>query len=275
MNAFVVKHELILRLSVFLGMLAVMVIWELLAPRRSLTQSKLVRWFNNFLLVLFNSFLLRLLFPAAAVGIAVWTNQQGFGLFHLVSIPLWLATALSFVLLDFVIYTQHRLFHAFPVLWRLHRVHHADLDIDVTTGLRFHPIEILLSMVIKGVTIVVIGAPVVGVVLFEVILNASSNIRISGFIDQFIRYVVVTPDMHRVHHSIEEEETNSNFGFNLTIWDRLFGSYHEQPRLGHLAMTIGISTFRAPKHCLWLSGMLFIPFIGRVTNYARNKDEVK
>lgn len=275
MNAFMLQHELAIRLVCFLGVFCSMSLWELAAPRRRLTVSKLLRWVNNLALVVLNSVLLRALFPAAAMGVAAFATQQGWGLFNYFAVPLWMAMLVSVVLLDFVIYLQHVMFHAVPLLWRLHRVHHADLDIDVTTGARFHPIEIVLSMLIKAAVILVLGPPVVAVVIFEVLLNATSmfnhgNVRMPPALDRVLRLLLVTPDMHRVHHSIEEDESNSNFTFNLSMWDRLFGTYRDQPRAGHEDMTIGISTFREANRCVWLSGILVLPFIGKVTDYAIN-----
>lgn len=276
MNAFMLQHELAIRLACFLGVFCSMSLWELAAPRRRLTVPKRLRWVNNLVLVVLNSVLLRALFPAAAVGVAVFATQQGWGLFNYFAVPLWIAMLVSVMFLDFAIYLQHVMFHAVPLLWRLHRVHHADLDIDVTTGTRFHPIEIVLSMLIKAAVILVLGPPVVAVVIFEVLLNATSmfnhgNVRIHSALDRVLRLLLVTPDMHRVHHSIEEDETNSNFAFNLSAWDRLFGTYRDQPRAGHEGMTIGISTFREANRCVWLSGILLLPFIGKVTDYAINR----
>ncbi len=276
MNAFMLQHELAIRLACFLGVFCSMSLWELAAPRRRLTVFKLLRWANNLALVVLNSVLLRALFPAAAVGVAAFATQQGWGLFNYFAVPLWMAMLVSVMFLDFAIYLQHVMFHAVPLLWRLHRVHHADLDIDVTTGTRFHPIEIVLSMLIKAAVILVLGPPVVAVAIFEVLLNATSmfnhgNVRIHPALDRVLRLLLVTPDMHRVHHSIEEDETNSNFAFNLSAWDRLFGTYRDQPRAGHEGMTIGISTFREANRCVWLSGILLLPFIGKVTDYAINR----
>lgn len=275
MKTFMLQHELAIRLASFFGVFCSMSLWELAAPRRRLTVSKLLRWANNLALVALNSVLLRALFPAAAVGVAAFTTQQGWGLLNYFAIPLWMAVLISLVLLDFVIYLQHVVFHAVPLLWRLHRVHHADLDIDVTTGTRFHPFEIILSMLIKAAVILVLGPPVMAVVIFEILLNATSlfnhgNVRISPALDRMLRLLLVTPDMHRVHHSIEEDETNSNFAFNLSIWDRLFDTYRDQPRAGHENMTIGINTFREAKRCVWLPCILMLPFIGKVTDYAIN-----
>jgi len=273
---FILSHEMPIRLGCFFGIFAVMALWEIITPRRQLQTSKAIRWANNLGLVFFNSFVLRLAFPAAAVGMAVFAGEQGWGLFNYIEAPFWLAVVASVVMLDFFIWLQHVMVHAVPLLWRLHRVHHADLDFDVTTGARFHTLEILLSMLIKFAVIVLLGPPVVAVIVFEVVLNATAmfnhgNVRIPASIDRLLRLFVVTPDMHRVHHSVEDDETNSNFGFNLPWWDYLFGTYRAQPRAGHEAMTIGIRTFSTDKWCSWLPGMLAIPFVGRVQGYAINR----
>jgi len=275
---FVMQHEVAIRLGFFFGILVAMALWEIIAPRRSLTISKSVRWTNNLGLVFLNSILLRLIFPAAAVGVAAFAVKNDWGLLNYFELPFVLAVVLSVVVMDFIIYLQHVLMHAVPTLWRIHRVHHADLDYDVTTGARFHPIEIILSMLIKFATIVVLGPPVVAVVIFEVILNAMSmfnhgNVRLPLGLDKVLRLFVVTPDMHRVHHSVEDNETNSNFGFNLSIWDRLFGTYIAQPREGHEGMTIGIHGYRDPRQVDQLPGMLVLPFIGKISGYAINRRE--
>ena len=273
---YVVTNEAVIRISFFLGILSAMALWEILAPKRALTVSKTVRWLNNLGLVFFNSFLLRVIFPAAAVGIAAFASQQGWGLLNFYDIPFWLAVIIAVIALDFIIYLQHVLVHAVPLLWRLHRMHHADLDIDVTTGTRFHPFEIIISMLIKFATIVVLGPPVLSVVIFEVLLNGTamfnhSNVRLPAGLDRVLRWFVVTPDMHRVHHSVEDDEANSNFGFNLPWWDHLFGTYRDQPRGGHQGMTIGIHKYREPKLVSWFPGMLWLPFKGRVSDYAINR----
>lgn len=275
---FITENENTIRLSFFIGTLVVMALWEIVAPRRALTVSKIVRWTNNLGLVFFNSFIIRLVFPAAAVGVAAFAANQGWGLLNYYSLPLALSITLSIIAMDFIIYLQHVLVHAVPALWRLHRVHHADLDYDVTTGARFHTIEIILSMLIKFATIVVLGAPVVAVIIFEVVLNAMAmfnhgNVRLPSTLDKVLRWFIVTPDMHRVHHSIEDDETNSNFGFNLSCWDRLFGSYRDQPRGGHQGMTIGIRKFRETKQASWITGMLAMPFIGKISGYTINRRE--
>ncbi len=273
---FVMRHEALIRMSFFFGTLAVMALWEILAPRRALSVSKSVRWLNNLGLVFFNSFLLRVIFPAAAVGMAAFTSAQGWGVFNYYETPVWVALVVSVIALDFIIYLQHVMVHAVPALWRLHRMHHADLDFDVTTGARFHPVEILLSMVIKFSAIVVLGPPVVAVVIFEVLLNATAmfnhaNVRLPLRLDGVLRWLVVTPDMHRVHHSVADDEANSNFGFNLPWWDRLFGTYRDQPRGGHEGMTIGIHKYRSSREVSWLPGMLWLPLRGKVSDYAINR----
>ncbi|MCC6208577.1 MAG: sterol desaturase family protein [Gammaproteobacteria bacterium] len=275
---FIQQHEVAIRLGCFFGVLAVMATWEILAPRRALTVSKGARWSSNLGLVALNSVVLRLLFPAAAVGAALFADRQGWGAFNYLPAPGWLAVIASVVILDFAIYLQHMMFHAAPLLWRLHRVHHADLDFDVTTGARFHPIEIVLSMLIKFAVILVLGPPVVAVVTFEVVLNAMAmfnhgNVRLPLALDRLLRLAVVTPDMHRVHHSVEDNEANSNFGFNLSVWDRLFGTYISQPRGGHAGMTIGIHRYRDPGQVSHLPGMLALPFTGEITGYAINRRE--
>ncbi|MCW8992916.1 MAG: sterol desaturase family protein, partial [Gammaproteobacteria bacterium] len=267
-NDWIMQNEVPIRLGFFFGILLLIALWELVAPRRALTVSKALRWSNNLGLVFFNSFLLRLLFPAAAVGMALFASEQGWGIFNYLEVPFWLAVVASVIVMDFIIYLQHVMVHAVPLLWRLHRVHHADLDYDVTTGTRFHPIEIILSMLIKFATIIVLGPPVVAVVIFEVILNGLAmfnhgNIRLPLGLDRMLRRLIVTPDMHRVHHSVEDDEANSNFGFNLSLWDRLFGTYRDQPRAGHQGMTIGIHKFRTPAEASRFDGLLLMPFRGR------------
>jgi Sterol desaturase len=276
----VLENELPIRLGFFFGVFAVMAAWELAAPRRRLTVSRALRWTSNLGLVFLNSLVLRLLFPAAAVGVAALAVERDWGLFNLVEVPFAVAVLLSVVAMDFVIWLQHVVFHAIPVLWRLHRVHHADLDYDVTTGARFHTIEIILSMLIKFATIVLLGPPVVAVVIFEVLLNATAmfnhgNVKLPARLDRVLRWVLVTPDMHRVHHSVEDDEANSNFGFSLTWWDRLFGTYRDQPRAGHEGMTIGIHRYRDPKLVDRLPGMLALPFVGPITGYAINRRQWK
>lgn len=265
-----------LRLAVFLGVLAAMAVWELAAPRRRREIPRLVRWTNNLALVVIDTIILRLTFPILAVGLAVMAEERSWGLFNVIGAPGWVAILVSIVALDLAIYLQHVMFHAVPALWRLHRMHHADLEFDVTTGLRFHPAEILLSMGIKLAVVAALGPPAVAVLIFEVLLNATamfnhSNIRLPAGLDRVLRWLVVTPDMHRVHHSILPAETNSNFGFNLPWWDRLLGTYRAQPAAGHDGMTIGIEQFRTRRE-LWLDRMLVQPLRGRASGYPINRD---
>ncbi|MCB1723513.1 MAG: sterol desaturase family protein [Gammaproteobacteria bacterium] len=276
MEAWLVGNEPAVRLAAFLGVLAFMATWEVLAPRRALQVSKTQRWANNIGLVVLNTLLLRLLFPAAAAGIALHVDAQEWGVLNQFELPPALAIVFALVVLDLAIWLQHVMFHAIPLLWRLHRVHHADLDYDLTTGARFHPIEILLSMLIKSAVIVLLGPPVAAVILFEVMLSGMAmfnhgNVRLPARIDGLLRLLIVTPDMHRVHHSIDDDEANSNFGFNLACWDRMFGTYRAAPRAGHDAMTIGIRDFRAPRQVIWLGGILALPFVGKVRGYAINR----
>jgi len=272
----IISNEKYIRMGFFFGMIILIGLWEILAPKRALTVSKTVRWMNNLGLVFFNIFILRVLFPVAAVGLATIATYNGWGLFNYFEVPFWLAVVATVIIMDFVIYIQHVMVHAIPVLWRLHRVHHADLDYDVTTGSRFHTLEIILSMLIKFATILLLGPPIVAVIIFEVILNATAmfnhgNISLPKTFDKYLRLFLVTPDMHRVHHSVEDDEANSNFGFSLPWWDRLFGTYREQPRAGHEGMTIGIHKYRDVKQVSWLPGMLALPFIGKMSGYVINR----
>ncbi len=237
MRAFIMANEPAIRLSVFLGIFAAVAMAEALAPRRRRSLSRLARWPSNIGVVVVNTLVVRLAFPTAAVGLALLGEARGWGLLNLIDLPYWLSVIIAVVVLDGVIYLQHVMVHAVPALWRLHRMHHADQDFDVTTGARFHPLEIVLSMVIKLGAVAALGPPAIGVLIFEVLLNATSmfnhgNWKIPTGVDKLLRLVVVTPDMHRVHHSIVPCETNSNFGFNLPWWDRLFGSYRAQPAAG-------------------------------------------
>jgi sterol desaturase/sphingolipid hydroxylase (fatty acid hydroxylase superfamily) len=260
-------HEPVIRLSVFLGVLALMALAEAASPARRRDVPRLLRWSNNLALVVVDTVLVRLLFPVAAVGLALLAAQRGWGVFNMLALPGWAAIPATVLLLDLAIYAQHVVFHFVPALWRLHRVHHADVEIDVTTGLRFHPGEILLSMGFKLLLVLALGPPAVAVLIFEVLLNATAmfnhaNLHLPGAVDRVLRRVLVTPDMHRVHHSVIPAETNSNFGFNLPWWDRLFRTYRAQPQAGHQGMTIGLSQFRARRE-LWLDRMLWQPLRGR------------
>ncbi len=274
MNRF--GHESLIRLGFFAGVLLLMVLWEVLAPRRRLTVRRRLRWSGNLGLVALDTLAVRFLVPLGAVGTALLAEERGWGLLNNVALPGWLAVVLAAVALDLSIYLQHVMFHAVPLLWRLHRVHHADLDFDATTGVRFHPVEVLLSMGIKAGAIVLTGAPAVAVLLFEVLLNATSlfnhgNVRLPGRLDRLLRLVVVTPEMHRVHHSVLPRETNSNFGFNLPWWDYLFGTYRARPAAGHEGMTIGLEQFRDERQAGRLDRLLLLPFLGEEGDYPVNR----
>ena len=266
--------EITVRLGSFLCIFLLMTFWEVLSPRRQLAVRKRHRWASNLSLVALNTVLVRLIIPITTVGAAIAADARGWGLLQLIDWPSWLEILLAIVIFDFAIYLQHVLFHAIPVLWRLHMVHHADLDFDVTTGLRFHSLEILLSAFIKLAVIMVLGPSAVAVVVFEVLLNATamfnhSNVRIPLWLDRVLRRIVVTPDMHRVHHSVIRSEANSNFGFNLSCWDSLLGTYRAQPAAGHEQMTIGVLHLRDELQVDRLPWMLAIPF-QRETGMSRN-----
>ena len=272
MSESILAAEPTIRLAAFLGVLAAMALWEVTAPRRRHEIPRVIRWTNNIALVVIDTVILRLTFPILAVGLAVLAEERGWGLFNIIDAPVWVAVVASMLLLDLAIYLQHVLFHAVPRLWRLHRMHHADLDFDATTGLRFHPVEILISMGIKLAVVAALGPPAVAVLLFEVILNATAlfnhaNIDLPRPVDRWLRLVVVTPDMHRVHHSVDPRETNSNYGFNLPWWDRLLGTYVAQPAKGHDGMEIGIEQFRTRRD-LWLDRMLIQPLRGPASGHA-------
>jgi len=259
-------YETLLRLSLFGGVFVVMAMWELLLPRRPQAIGRGWRWPNNLGVVAVDTLLVRVLLPITTVGLAFVAEARGFGLFNMIALPAWASIVAAVIILDLAIYLQHVLFHAVPALWRLHRMHHADLEFDVSTGVRFHPIEIVLSAVIKLAVVAALGASPIAVLIFEVLLNATTmfnhgNVRMPRGLDRALRWIVVTPDMHRVHHSIVSRETNSNFGFNLPWWDFLFGTYRAQPGAGHDAMTIGIEQFRERRE-LGLVRMLLQPFRG-------------
>jgi sterol desaturase/sphingolipid hydroxylase (fatty acid hydroxylase superfamily) len=277
MTDFLLTYEVYIRLAAFAGIFTLMAAAELAAPRRRQDVGRAKRWPSNIGIVALDTAVVRILFPTSAVGLAMWADTQGGGLFNVWAMPALVAVPLAVIVLDFVIYLQHVLFHAVPALWRLHRMHHADLEFDVTTGARFHPIEIALSMIIKLTVITALGAPAAAVLIFEVLLNATamfnhSNVRIPAGIDRTLRLFVVTPDMHRVHHSVIVRETNSNFGFNLPWWDRLFGTYRDQPTAGHEAMTIGVAEFRDPAEQR-LDRMLTQPFRQSRSDYALGRRE--
>ncbi|MDQ5909232.1 MAG: Fatty acid hydroxylase protein [Pseudomonadota bacterium] len=267
-------HESLFRLSSFFTVLLTMMLWEWRQPRRILSLPRTRRWPANLGIIVVDSLILRLTFPVLAVGAAGWAEAHGWGLLNRLEAPFWLAFIISLLALDLVIYTQHVVFHKVPVLWRLHRMHHTDLDFDVTTALRFHPLEIVVSMLIKLAVVVLLGAPPIAVMLFEVILNATAlfnhgNVRLPPRWDRWLRWLVVTPDMHRVHHSVRVVETDSNFGFNLPWWDRLFGTYRDQPREGHTGMTLGLEYFRDHR-AINLYELLRQPFLTASFQPTRN-----
>jgi sterol desaturase/sphingolipid hydroxylase (fatty acid hydroxylase superfamily) len=271
------SNEPFVRLIAFGCILSAMVVWELLAPRRDQNIGRGTRWPGNLGIVAIDTLLVRLAFPVTAIALALLAETRGWGLFNALEFPLWAAIPLGVILLDLAIYLQHILFHAVPALWRLHRMHHADLEFDVTTGIRFHPIEILLSMGIKLGVVVALGTPAFAVLMFEILLNATSmfnhgNVKLPAHLDRILRWIVVTPDMHRVHHSIKPRETNSNFGFNLPWWDRLFGTYRDQPEAGHVGMTIGIDQFRDVGE-LRVDRMLTQPFREDARSYPLGRRE--
>ncbi len=269
------NNEIVIRIACFLGIFALIAIWELITPRRVLTTSKTKRWFGNLGIVGLNSLAAQLVMPIMPVAMALVVQKNGWGLLNTLNISFPLTVIAGVIILDVAIYIQHVMFHALPILWRFHMMHHADLDYDLTTGLRFHPIEIILSVCIKLAVVAAFGTPALAVIIFEILLNATAtfnhgNIYIPGPIDRVLRLFVVTPDMHRVHHSVTIRETNCNFGFNLPWWDRLFGTYRPQPAAGHEGMTIGLSQFRDSGR-LTLPWMLALPFIGKPGNYSINR----
>lgn len=263
MSAFLLGHEPAVRLAGFAGVLAAMALWELAAPRRALLRGRR-RWWTNLGLSAAGTLLIRFALPTLAVGIAIWAATENVGLFNRLDLPLLLSIPLTIIALDLLIYAQHVAFHRFSIFWRLHRVHHADPDIDTTTGVRFHPLEIFVSMLIKMAAVAALGAPAVAVLVFEVLLNGTTmfnhgNVRLGEAVDRALRLVIVTPDMHRVHHSVERDEHDSNFGFNLSIWDRLFGTYRASPRGGQTGMRIGLADCTDFKPT-WFFWSLALPF---------------
>jgi len=268
-------HEPLLRLGAFVGVFILMAAWEFLAPRRRPEFGRAARWPHNLALLAVDIAVLRVLAPGAAIAVAVAGEARGWGLLNIITPPVWIGVPLAVAFLDLVIYFQHVAFHAVPGLWRLHRVHHTDLDLDVTTGTRFHPIEILISTGIKCAAVAAIGAPAVAVLAFELLLNATSmfnhaNVRMPPRLDRWMRWLVVTPDMHRVHHSAEFNDTSSNFGFSLPWWDRLLGTYRQAPALGYDGMTVGVDAFRSPGD-LRIDQLLIQPALNSPGNYPINR----
>lgn len=272
-SALLAAHPAAVRLGGFLGVFVLMALWERLAPRRRLDQPKAVRWLNNLSLIATDTLVVRLVLPGAALATALFAAEHGWGVLRLLALPAPMRLLLTLAALDLTIYLQHVLLHAVPALWRLHRVHHADLDFDVTTGVRFHPLEILLSLWIKCAAIALLGASLSAVLLFEVVLNASSmfthgNVKLPARLEAMLRWLLVTPEMHRVHHSIETDEMNRNFGFNLSWWDRLLGTYRATTRAPQDQMAIGLSAWRDPRRCERLWAMLVMPFVTDTDPYA-------
>ncbi len=271
----ITKSEPLIRLGFFFAVLIIMFLWEIAAPRRPLTTSKMTRWVSNLGMVVIDSITVRLVFPAALTGVAIFAEQRGWGLFNQFVLSDAWKIIFSVLILDLTIYLQHVMVHSAPLLWRIHMVHHTDMDLDVSTGVRFHPIEIVLSLGIKMMVVVLIGAPPASVLIFEIILNGTSmfnhgNVRYPKRIDSFLRLLVVTPEMHRVHHSAIRWETNSNLGFNFPWWDRLFGTYRDQPAKGHLEMTIGLDQYKEPQK-LTLPWLIVLPFIGKLGKYPMTR----
>ena len=265
------SSEFGIRLGAFLAVCLLMAAWEHVAARRTPLLSRTLRWPANFGILALDTALVRLIFSAAPYALALRAQAAGWGLLNAYPLPGWLKVALGVILLDLVIYLQHVMFHAVPAFWRLHMMHHADLDFDFTTGGRFHPAEILLSAGIKMGTVATLGAPPLAFLLFEVLLNATSmfnhgNVSLPPALDRVFRFIVVTPDMHRVHHSVIPRETNSNFGFNLPWWDRIGGTYRDQPSIGHDAMTIGLTQFQEERRQT-LPWLLLLPFRGSAGRY--------
>ena len=257
-------HQDMIRFAVFAGVLATMLAWEWLWPRRPRIAGRLARWPGNFGVVVAGALLLRVVFPVTAVAWAATLEARGIGLIALAGLPAWVAMPVAVIALDLAIWAQHVVFHRIPALWRLHRMHHADIDLDATSGARFHPLEILLSMAIKFAVIAALGAPAAAVLVFEVLLNASAmfnhaNVALPERVDRGLRKILVTPDMHRIHHSWRRDETDSNFGFCLSWWDRAFGTYRAVPADGQTGLIIGLAEFRQPGEAR-LDRMLTQPF---------------
>lgn len=276
-SAIAITSEPVLRVAAFVGVFVLMAIWERIAPRRARHFQRRTRWPHNIALLLVDVGVIKVLAPGLAIAVAISGEVNGWGLLNVARPPTWIGIPLAVAFLDLVIYFQHVAFHAVPTLWRVHRVHHTDLDFDVTTGTRFHPVEILISTGIKCAAVAAIGAPAVAVLAFELILNASSmfnhgNVRVAGSVDRWLRWLVVTPDMHRVHHSVRFNETSSNFGFTLPWWDRLLGTYRAQPAGGHEGMTIGVDAFRT-REDLRIGRLLIQPLLDNPGGYPINRRE--
>lgn len=275
MADFINQYESAIRLGVFLGVFFLLAMWEISSPLRSLRESRKKRWFNNLLIIITGSLLLRFVFPTAAVGIALVVEENHWGILNYSQLPVTFHFILAVILLDLSVYFQHVMFHTLPLFWRFHCVHHTDHELDVTTGLRFHPIEILISMLVKFMTIAALGTPVLAVVTFEIILNVMSmfthsNVQINKKFERILRWFIVTPHMHWSHHSVVENETNSNFGFNLSIWDRIFGTYLQKPAGGLENITLGLSQYNEDPKWQSFRWLLYMPFVAKIESYAIN-----
>lgn len=276
-DTFLLEHESAIRLGFFLGAFVLLAVWELFAPRRALKSSRALRWTNNVALAMVSILMVRLFFSLAAVGLAVFVNERGTGLLNMFPIPYPLAIVASLLAFDLAVYLIHLAFHTAPVLWRIHRVHHADMDVDVATAVRFHPFQMVLSTLIKFAVILALGTPVLAVLAFEAVFHAlllfnHANVRIPLSVDRVLRWFIVTPDMHRIHHSVHQTETDSNFGFALPWWDRLFGTYRAEPAAGHEQMTLGIGQFNAQRD-FWLDRLLLNPFLENRCSHAANRSQ--
>ena len=260
------------RVASYFSVLGIMATWELLAPRRPLTASKLCRWGGNLTIVILNTAIARLFFVGGVAAAAAMAQERGWGLLNLVEWPGWLEFGLALLALDLIIYLQHQVFHLVPMLWRFHMMHHSDLDLDVSSGVRFHPVEIILSTIVKALAVIFLGVAHLAVVIFEIVLNSTalfnhSNVQMPLSLDRVLRWFIVTPDMHRIHHSVDPRETNSNYGFNVPWWDRLFRTYCAEPTLGQLGMKIGLEHL-GPPVCMNLFKMLRFPFVAALGRYA-------
>jgi sterol desaturase/sphingolipid hydroxylase (fatty acid hydroxylase superfamily) len=269
------EFEALIRMAAFAVVLGAVAVWEFLRPRRRSSLRRATRWPSNLGLLAVDAVVVRLLAPGAAIAVAVTAEAGGWGLLNVLSLPAGIAVIVAIVLLDLALYFQHIMFHAVPTLWRLHRVHHSDLDFDATTGIRFHPVEILISTAIKCAVVAAIGAAPIAVLAFEVVLNAAAlfnhaNASLPAAVEPWLRWLVVTPDVHRVHHSEQYDESSSNFGFNLPWWDRIFGTYKAQPRMGHAAMTIGVDAFRSEEDSR-LDRLLIQPLQNTAGRYPINR----
>ncbi|WP_158968079.1 sterol desaturase family protein [Paraglaciecola sp. L3A3] len=259
------NNEAWLRIGSFISVLLIMMIWEALRPNRISPVANTKRWLTNFFLVFCGALVGRVMVPAGLAVAAIYAQQQNFGLFNLINLPPWLAILLAVIMLDCLIYWQHRVFHIVPMLWRLHRVHHADPHLDASTGLRFHPLEIALSLVVKAAGILLLGIPIEAILLFEILLNASaifnhSNIKLPSWLEWPLRKLIVTQAMHRIHHSQVVVETNSNYGFCLSIWDRLFASYTQQAKAGDQGLVLGLKEYSEAVNNTGIATVLLIPF---------------